>query len=477
MSNIFPFFSNIRWQDVVDILINSYILFRIYVIFRGTNVFRVLFGVAFLWFFQRFAVSMGLIVSSWVLQGITAVAAFIIIVVFRNEIRSFLQAKNLRTLLWGVPRKVAETPIEIIADSVFELAQSHIGGLMVLPGRDAIEEVTQRGIRWGGFFSREMLKSIFWHDNPVHDGAAIIEGDKVVEVGVILPLSHRKDLPSGYGTRHRAAAGLAEKTDALVIVASEEKGTVIIAKGTYLNIIKRKEELVQLLRDHVGIHSGERNHPKRQFELGIAALASILIIGGVWFSFTTGLDTLITLEVPVEYINNDPGKEIVDTSVNAVRLYLSGSSVLLKSIRPEQVKVRIDIEKAVVGNNNIAIKNENISLPPRVFLKKVKPLVIEVVVDSIIKRDLYVQVDWVGDLPKDKILTSVKLNPERIQVMGGSRILKDISTIYTEKIYVDTIKKTGKITVKPEINRPSLVIAPSSKDRITVEYVVKERIH
>ncbi len=94
MNELLPFFSNIRWQDIVDITLNSYIVFRLYILFRGTNVFRVLIGIALLWFFQRIAVSLGLIVTSWAIQGITAVAALIIIVVFRNEIRSVLQAST-----------------------------------------------------------------------------------------------------------------------------------------------------------------------------------------------------------------------------------------------------------------------------------------------------------------------------------------------------------------------------------------------
>ena len=90
---LMSFFASIRWQDIIDILLNSYILFRLYVLFRETYVFRVLTGLALLWIFQRIAVFFGLILTSWVLQGITAVAALIIIIVFRNEIRSVLQAK------------------------------------------------------------------------------------------------------------------------------------------------------------------------------------------------------------------------------------------------------------------------------------------------------------------------------------------------------------------------------------------------
>ena len=217
------FVSSIRWQDFIDIAFNSYILFRLYALFRGTDAFRVLVGIAFLWILQRLAVSLGLILTSWMMEGIIAVAALIVIVVFRNEIRSVFRARNIWAILWGLPRKPTKTPVEIITESVFNLAKRRIGALIVLPGKEDLEEFVQQGIPWDGRVSTEMIESIFWPNNPVHDGAAIIVEDRVSEVGVILPLSHRKDLPSAYGTRHRAAAGLSETTDAMVIVVSEER--------------------------------------------------------------------------------------------------------------------------------------------------------------------------------------------------------------------------------------------------------------
>ena len=103
------FIYTIRWQDIVDILLMSYILFRLYVLFKGTNVFRVLMSFAVLWFFQKIAYPMGLIVTSWAVQAFTAVAPIIIIVIFRNEIRSVLQAKNFKALFWDTPRYELET--------------------------------------------------------------------------------------------------------------------------------------------------------------------------------------------------------------------------------------------------------------------------------------------------------------------------------------------------------------------------------
>ncbi len=108
MNALAHFFSTFRWQDVVDIGLNSYILFRFYVLFRGTYVFRVLIGLTVLWFFQQIAGYTGLIVTSWVIQGIVAVAALIIVVVFRNEIRNVLQARNFKTIFLGLHHKGPE---------------------------------------------------------------------------------------------------------------------------------------------------------------------------------------------------------------------------------------------------------------------------------------------------------------------------------------------------------------------------------
>ena len=135
MDKLIYFIASLRWQDIVDIGLVSYILFRFYILFRGTNAFRVLIGMALLWFFQQVAVSLGLIVTSWVVQGIVALGAFIIIVIFRTEIRSVLQARNLRSILWGVSSKTVFSVIETLVQSVREMARNQCGALLVFPGK------------------------------------------------------------------------------------------------------------------------------------------------------------------------------------------------------------------------------------------------------------------------------------------------------------------------------------------------------
>jgi len=477
MELITSIYSSMRWQDVLDICINSYILFRFYVLFRGTNVLRVLFALACIWFVQRIAVSMGLIVTSWISQGIIAAAALIVIVIFRNEIRAVLQTKNIKAILWELPHKSITTAVEIIVNSVFELSRKQIGALIVLPGKDNLEDLVQSGIPWQGVVSREMITSIFWPDNPVHDGAALIQGNRIQQVGCILPLSKRDDLPSRYGTRHRAALGLAENSDALVIVVSEERGDILVAQASRLKTIRRKDTLERRVREHAGrrLRPGQRLLYDK-LEMGLASVVSVIFIMGIWFGITRGLDILDSFEVPVEYMNRDPAQEIVDTSVNSVKLRLGGSRSLIQSISPDQLRVTINLNNSVTGKNAIAINRDNITLPAGVILKDVIPETLEVTLDVLIQKDLPIQADWVGKMGDSLILTEAKLTPEKITIIGGKQLLENLTTLYTEKIPVDTLSESGTLTVKLGFNPAKLKIAPGFKNKVTLSYVIMTRL-
>lgn len=476
--SIFSLLATIRWQDYVDIIINSYILFRVYVLFEGTNAFRVLVGITSLWIMQEAAASLGLILTSWAVRGITTAAAIIIVVVFRNEIRAALQARNLKAFLWGSPSREQASPTDIITESLYQMGKKRIGALIVFPGKEDLAEVIHGGIAWDGKVSQEMLISIFWPKNPVHDGAIIVKGSRVVEVGVLLPLSQRQDLPTFYGTRHRAAAGLAERTDALVVAVSEERGRVTVAKDNWIKPVAQPEELSQILKKHLNLFDGAsaQQQKREMIKLVFAGVLSFLIMTGIWFGFTRSHDTIIALNVPIEYVNRPPNFEILDCSVDEVRVQLYGSSALIKSLRAGQVQVRINLSKTTEGRNIFPITQESIILPPGVFLNKVQPATIEVTLDVPVVKELPIQVDWVGRLPENLIMTKANALPETVKVIGGSKILEKVTTIYTAPVRLDNISKSGSITASMVLTPPSLKLASSSTDRVTVHYVVEERV-
>lgn len=476
MNTILSFLLSIRWQDIVDVLLNSYILFRLYILFRGTMVIRVIAGLALLYMFQRVAVALGLIVTSWAMQGIIAVAALIIVIVFRNEIRNVLQAKNLRALLWEFPQKSERTPIDAIVEGVYELTRGRIGALMVLPGKDDLEEAVQGGVEWGGKISKEMLLSIFWNGNPVHDGAAILQGNRIPRVGTILPLSQRNDLPQYYGTRHRAAAGLAEKSDALILVVSEERGEVTAAKGSDITHIDDNLALRKVLQDHLGVVSHPLAGSERQRrELVVAAAICVLCMSAVWFSFAKGMETLTSIEVPLEYLNRDANMQIVSTSANTVRLYLSGSSALLNSLRLDQVKAKLDLGKAVNGENHFSLGADNVVFPPGLRLNRIEPSEVNVRLDIPIKKALSVQVDWVGTMPEGLVLESVAVEPGKVTVVGPQQLLDSMTTIYTAKTNLSNLRSTGRLAAGLAIESSAIKLADGQKDKVDVIYAIGRR--
>ncbi len=373
MESIIYLFSGFRWQDALDILLNTYILFRLYILFRGTNLFRGLLAICVLWGGGQAALTLGLIVTNWAMQGVIAVAALIVIIVFRNEISGVLQTKNLKSFLWGIPRYQFHTPLHIIASSVHELAKQKIGALIVLPLKQGLDSAVQGGIALDGKISQKMLVSIFWPGSPMHDGAAIIQGEKIVSAGAILPLSKSDNLPSYFGTRHRAASGLSERTDAMVIVVSEERGEITVFKKTETHNIQTTKDLEKILQDHTGEDSTRKPFIHPTLKLVMVGLISLFCITGIWASFSKGMETLAEHEVPVEFINPDQKMEIISSSASNVKLLISGARPLIKSIKPEQINIKLNLSQSVVGINKLNITKENIILPPEIKLKSIEP--------------------------------------------------------------------------------------------------------
>ena len=172
-------------------------------------------------------------------------------------------------------------------------------------------------------------------------------------------------------------------------------------------------------------------------------------------------------------MNRSPEMEILEASVNTVRFQLSVSGTILKSINPDQIQVRLDLSKAIVGQNSFTITNEKIKLPPGVLLKEMEPSVVDVILDVKMKKELPVQVDWIGKLPVYLALTEVKIRPKEVAVIGGRSILEKISTLYTEKMRLDIVEKSGEITANLALRPASLKIAQGSKKQVKITYIVK----
>ena len=463
---------SMRLLDVLDIALTSYILLRLYILFRKTALFRVIAAIAGLWAFQRISAASGLIVTSWLMQGFIAFTALIIIILFKEDIRRILEVKNLGTILWGIPRRSASTPVEIISETVFELARGATGALLVFPGKDNIEGLIQTGLPWNGTISREMLLSIFWQGNPVHDGAAIIHGDRVKSVGAILPLSKQEGLPSHYGTRHRAALGLTEEADALVVLVSEEQGAVSYTVDGRLRPVMNQTALQRILAGHLGIAQQEEPHPAREKAGMVAtALICVVIVAGIWLGFSRGQESLVTLEIPIEYQNRDPALTITQASVDIVKVAVAGPGPIIRSLDRDQIQVTVDLKQAASGAHAIALTADNIAMPPGVILRNVTPSRVDVDLDVTISKKIPVQIDWVGTMPSNLIVPQIVLTPSAVVVTGPERFIRTVETIYTERVPVEKVLNTKGFKAALAIP-PALRPAPGEKAEVIVTSTV-----
>ena len=209
--------------------------------------------------------------------------------------------------------------------------------------------------------------------------------------------------------------------------------------------------------------------------MGLAAMICLVSITTVWFSFARGLESLINIEVPVEFMNRDAHMEIFDVSNSSVKLQLSGSGALLKSVRADQVKVKLNLANTMPGSNHLIISRDTIFLPPGIKLKQVDPQVLVVNVDVPVEKILPIQADWIGKLEPSLILKDVRLVPNTVKVVGASLMLKNIETIYTEKISLETIATGGTTTVGLVLQPSSLKLKNSARNRVDVIYRVKRR--
>jgi diadenylate cyclase len=188
-----------------------------------------------------------LTITSWVFEGACLAVIGLLVLLFQAELQhSLLRLDSIAHLRFHAPAASIRT-YDAIVGAMFEMAHGKIGALIVLTRKDPIGNLVSNGIRIDCGSVEGAHRSDFRKDSPIHDGAVLIEGERIAYAGLVLPLSGREDVPSEFGTRHRAALGLAEGSDALVLVASEERGEVVVIDGRDIHPMADEPALRQAL--------------------------------------------------------------------------------------------------------------------------------------------------------------------------------------------------------------------------------------
>jgi diadenylate cyclase len=227
-------FLQLDWKDAIEILIVSYLIYRILVLWTGTRAFQILVGLVLLVAVYVVAQLLELGLITAILSQAFTYGVFALIVVFQPELRNAL-AQLGRSRLWSFLGRFEESEVvEEIVKATERLSRAKIGGLIAVEREVGLGEYADRGTRFEADVSADLLATIFTPYSPLHDGAVIVRGDKIIAAGAPLPLTQFPVRDKSLGMRHRAAIGLSEETDAFVVVVSEETSRVSLAAGGQL---------------------------------------------------------------------------------------------------------------------------------------------------------------------------------------------------------------------------------------------------
>ncbi len=352
---------SLRWQDAVDVLLLTLLFSRLYAWLKHTVAVQIAFGLLTLVLASWVANHFGLILTSYLLSAIGAATTVVIAIVFQHEIRQGLSRVSL--LRWFTERREARPADSMgatIAQAAFSLARRRKGALIVIPRRDSVAEHLTAGTAIEGRLTPALIEAIFTSTSPLHDGAIVVGHNRLASAGVILPLateSAAADHDAELGTRHRAALGLTDNCDALVVCVSEERGSVSLVHGETLETFDGEAALVAALaRRGVGAGSpadGRRARPRlgpRQIWPQIGTHLGILVVVVVgWAAIALDRSHAVPRVVPLEIRNVGEGVAFDPPRFTSVAVELRSSRRELETTPEEAVSAYVDLSGAAPG--------------------------------------------------------------------------------------------------------------------------------
>lgn len=236
------FWSSLNFQEepffILDILIVALLIYGFYVFLKETRAMRILYGIIILVILFFFSQALNLVAVNYILKALTTMFVVAIPIVFQPELRSLLERLGRADIVSDFKKLNKDEISQIISEiisAVTVLSQKKIGALIVISQKTGLKSEISTGTRIDSRISKDLILTIFQPKSPLHDGAIIIKGNKIIAAGTTLPLTDNKfDFHMG-GTRHRAGLGITEQSDAIVVIVSEEKGTISLASRGILN--------------------------------------------------------------------------------------------------------------------------------------------------------------------------------------------------------------------------------------------------
>ncbi|MGD8252782.1 MAG: diadenylate cyclase [Syntrophobacterales bacterium] len=443
------------WRVFLDILLLAAALFLLYRTLHRLGAWKIVVGI-----FLAIAIFVAANILDlkgilWLFSNLSQVALIGLIVLFQPEIRKvFESAASFR----GRGRGRDHTDlVMVIVDTAFSLAEKKRGAIFVVPGKEPIERWLSGGVGLNATPTYPLIMSIFDPNSPGHDGALIIDGGRLTQFGVRLPLSKTGKLSNDFGTRHHAAIGLSEVSDALVVVVSEERGVITLFRDGKPQRVHDRSDLSTQLISHwetIAFHGIEVPKTMKTRELIAQIGFSLIVALVVWSSVILGQMEIRekAFTVPIEYIGIPKHLALAGDQPTEIKLHLTGPKSNLDDITPLNLSTRIDLSEALAGRQVLVMSEKNVLLPRSVKLVGATPSSVAVSLEEIVETVVEVQPQLVGTLPEGLELVSVTVEPKQVKILAPASDLEQRTTLMTEPVYLESIKK--------DVNLSKKIVAP-----------------
>ena len=440
--------TGIRIQDVLDVAIIAGMIFALLMWFKTRASRFVLFGVLLLGGVYLAARFFQLYLTLIVLQGFFAILLFVLVVIFQEDLRGFFERLgmlgNLRKE--ALPVSALEKAANIIAETAGDLAKKRIGALMVIRGEDPLDRHLTGGIPLNGEISEPLLSSIFDPHSHGHDGAVVIKDDRVMMFGCHLPLSVNIARSENIGLRHTAARGLTERSDALCVVVSEERGTISVAEGEMLTVIPGASALNEVLKKYYTRYRPapskrpvwawlRENTKEKLIALGLACI--------LWVAFGYQRDIVRRdFIIPIEYKNIPPSWQIDEPQPTEARVIVQGPEQAFRLLNERSLRVSLDLAPIADKKREFTLMKEMINTPSNLTVADINPVKVRVYASRLVPATVAVHVVTRNVLPDDLVVQRISVRPANVRVMIHPRMKPEDIRLETEPLDLQTISSS-----------------------------------
>lgn len=465
--------TSIRPQDIADIVIMSFLVYLLYSWFRNTKALQVVIGLGFLGVIYVITKNLGLLMTSWVFQELGTVLFVLLIVIFQAEIRQALYRFSLLSRIFGRQTNGARLDFMDVANEIFSLASSRTGAIIAFQRQEPLDEHLLHGVPLDSLVSGQLIGTIFRNGTPLHDGAVVIRDGRISQASCHLPLSASTDVPHYYGTRHRAGLGLSERSDAAVVIVSEERGEVSLALDGAIHRMKTPEQLSEQLFTLLASPEPEKvtvTWRQRLLSNPVPKILTVLLVISCWLVITARQGGLVVVTAPITFHNLPDNLVLMKTTPEQVELRLNFVSSLTASPKDLDLAADVDLARIREGINSIPLSAGDIRLPLGMKVTEISPGSVKVVAERKISKKLRVKVRTTGDVPGGRGIRKTVVEPASILVEGPEHLLQQYQSIDTEQIDLSQLSSSASIDV--QLMTPAPLVRIMHVEPVRVRFIL-----